>query len=147
MKLYHGISYMQNHPICKKSVFLTQLAAFVYILGNLCQVHTTQFSTNQRVDKSLTNALNRRQIGARSWVTIKQCELSKTRSEGNHRCIADTREILGMLNIRSCRQFKIMLCEWVLTEKYISDDLQPMREQDTRQREVRGGRFFSLLSD
>ncbi len=31
-------------------------------------------------------------------------------------------------------------CEkWVPTEKYIGDDLQPMREQDTGQREVRGG--------
>ncbi len=58
MKLYHGISYMQKHPICKKSVFLTQLAAFVYILGNLCQVHTAQFLTNQQIDKSPTNALN-----------------------------------------------------------------------------------------
>ncbi len=28
---------------------------------------------------------------------------------------------------------------WVLTEKYIGNDLQPMQEQDTAQQEVRGG--------
>ncbi len=33
-------------------------------------------------DKSPTNARDRRQIGARSRVTIVQCELSKTGSEG-----------------------------------------------------------------
>ncbi len=43
---------------------------------------------------------------------------------GHRRYVADTREIFGMLNIWSCRRF--LLCEWVLTEKYISDDLQPM---------------------
>ncbi len=61
---------------------------------------------------------------------------------GNRRCVADAHEIFGMLNIWSCWQFKIMLCEWVLTEKYIGNDLQPMREQDTGKREVRGGLFF-----
>ncbi len=34
---------------------------------------------------------------------------------GNRRCVADAREIFGMLNIWSCRRFKILLCEWVLT--------------------------------
>ncbi len=77
-------------------------------------------------DKSPTNARHRRQIGA--------C------------CVADTHKIFGMLNIWSCWRFTILLCEWVLTEKYISDDLQPMREQDTGQREARGGLFF-LQSD
>ncbi len=33
-------------------------------------------------------------------------------------------------------------CERVLTEKYISDDLQPMREQDTGQQEARGGLYI-----
>ncbi len=47
-----------------------------------------------------------------------------------------------MLNIWSCRRFTILLCERVLTEKYISDDLQPMREQDTGQRETRGRLVF-----
>ncbi len=48
------------------------------------------------------------------------------------------REIFGMLNIWICLRFLILLCEWVLTEKYIGDDLQPMREQDTGQLGVRG---------
>ncbi len=61
---------------------------------------------------------------------------------GNRRCVADAREIFGMLTIWSCRRFTILLCEWVLTEKYIGDDLQLMRKQDTGQREVRGGLFF-----
>ncbi len=39
----------------------------------------------------------------------------------------------------------ILQCEWVLTEKYIGDDLQPMREQDTGQREVRGGLFYIII--
>ncbi len=55
---------------------------------------------------------------------------------GYRRCVADTREIFGMLNIWSCRRFTILLCERVPTEKYISDDLQPMREQATGQREA-----------
>ncbi len=61
---------------------------------------------------------------------------------GNRRHVADARRIFGMLNICSCRRFSILLCEWVLTEKYIGDDLQSMREQDTGQLEVRGGFFF-----
>ncbi len=44
-----------------------------------------------------------------------------------NQCIADTQEIFGMLNIWSYRWFTILLCELVLTEKYIGDDLQPMR--------------------
>ncbi len=60
----------------------------------------------------------------------------------NRRCVADTHEIFGMLNIWSCRRFTILLCERVLTEKYISDDLQPMREQDTGQQEARGGLYI-----
>ncbi len=55
---------------------------------------------------------------------------------------ADTWEIFGILNIWSCWWFTIRLCEWVLTEKYISDDLQPMREQDTVQLEAQGGQFY-----
>ncbi len=39
--------------------------------------------------------------------------------------VADTWEIFGMLNIWSCWRFTILLCEWVLTENYIGDDLQP----------------------
>ncbi len=64
---------------------------------------------------------------------------------GNPRHVADAREIFGMLNIWSCRWFSILLCEWVLTGsdwKIHGDDLQPMREQDTGQREVPGGLFF-----
>ncbi len=61
----------------------------------------------------------------------------------NCQCVVDAREIFAMLNIRSCRRFKIMLCEWVLTDKYIGDDLQPMREHDTGQREVRGELFYN----
>ncbi len=61
---------------------------------------------------------------------------------GHRRCVADTCEIFGILNIWSCRRFIILLCEWVLTEKYISDDLQPMREQDTGQREAWEGLLF-----
>ncbi len=34
---------------------------------------------------------------------------------GNRRCVADAREIFGMLNIWSCRRFTSLLCEWVLT--------------------------------
>ncbi len=34
---------------------------------------------------------------------------------GNRRCVADARQIFGMLNIWSCRRFTILLCEWVLT--------------------------------
>ncbi len=34
---------------------------------------------------------------------------------GNRRCVADAREIFGMLNIWSCRRFTGLLCEWVLT--------------------------------
>ncbi len=34
---------------------------------------------------------------------------------GNRRCVADGREIFGMLNIWSCRRFTSLLCEWVLT--------------------------------
>ncbi len=34
--------------------------------------------------------------------------------------------------------------KWVLTEKYISDDLQPMREHDTGQWEVRGGVIWNF---
>ncbi len=60
---------------------------------------------------------------------------------GNRRWVADTREIFAMLNICSCRRFTILLCEWVLTEKYINDDLQPTREQDKGQLEARGGLF------
>ncbi len=52
---------------------------------------------------------------------------------GNRWCVTDTRKIFGMLNIWSCRRFTILLCKWVLTENYISDDLQPTREQDTGQ--------------
>ncbi len=63
---------------------------------------------------------------------------------GNRRCVADAHEIFGMLNIWSCWRIKIPLCEWVLTEKYIADDLQPMREQDTGQWEVRGGLLIFL---
>ncbi len=33
--------------------------------------------------------------------------------------------LFGMLNIWSCWRFTILLCEWVLTENYIGDDLQP----------------------
>ncbi len=46
----------------------------------------------------------------------------------------DTRKIFGMLNIWSCRRFP--LCEWVLTEKYISDDLQPMIQARYRAAEI-----------
>ncbi len=63
---------------------------------------------------------------------------------GHRRCVADIYKIFGMLNIWSCLRFTILLCEWVLTEKYISDDLQPMREQDTGQREARGGLFLFI---
>ncbi len=42
----------------------------------------------------------------------------------NRRWVADTWEIFGMLNIWSCWRFTILLCEWVLTENYIGDDLQ-----------------------
>ncbi len=61
---------------------------------------------------------------------------------GHRRCVTDTREIFGMLNIWSGRRFTILLCEWVLTENDISDDIQPMREQDTGQLEVQGGLFL-----
>ncbi len=44
----------------------------------------------------------------------------------HRRCVADTWEIFGRLNIWSCRRFTILLCEWILTEKYISDNLQSM---------------------
>ncbi len=36
----------------------------------------------------------------------------------------------------------IFLQSMVLTEKYISDDLQPMREQDTGQLDAQGGLFL-----
>ncbi len=69
---------------------------------------------------------------------------------GNRRCVADARKIFAMLNIWSCRRFTILLCEWVLTENYIGDDLQPMRDKDTGQREVQGGvidQNISILID
>ncbi len=61
---------------------------------------------------------------------------------GNRRCVTDAHEIFGMLNIWSCRRFTILLCEMSSAWKIHRDDLQPMREQDTGQREVRGGLFF-----
>ncbi len=86
-----------------------------------------------------TNARHRRQIGARSREWQSRSVNSQGRNLRESRCIAVTRKIFAMLNIWSCRRFTYLLCEWVLTEKYISDDLQPMREQDTGQREARGG--------
>ncbi len=62
---------------------------------------------------------------------------------GNRWCVTDTRKIFGMLNIWSCRRFTILLCKWVLTENYISDDLQPTREQDTGQL---GEHFFFFFN-
>ncbi len=92
-------------------------------------------------DKLQTNARNRRQIGARSreWqsrsVNYQRRDLRSSpmrrRRPGN----------IWHANIWSCRRFTILLCEWVLTENYISDDLQPMREQDTGQPEAQGGAF------
>ncbi len=73
-------------------------------------------------------------------VTITQCEWSKKRSER----IADDREIFGMLNIWTCRRFKILLCERSSDWK-ICKDLQPMREQHTGQKEVRGGVIWNVV--
>ncbi len=93
-------------------------------------------------DKSLTN------VGGKSVLAHARDNLPvwmiKDTIWGHRRCIVDTREIYGMLNIWSCQRFTILLCEWVLTEKYISDDLQPMREQDTGQREARGGLTLAI---
>ncbi len=62
--------------------------------------------TNARADKCPKSEANRCSF---TRETIVQCEWSKTRSEGTP------------------MRFTILLCEWVLTEKYIGDDLQPMR--------------------
>ncbi len=65
---------------------------------------------------------------------------------GNRRCVADAREIFGMLNIWSCRRFTGLLCEWVLTGFWLKNTsamtYRPLREQDTGQLEVQGGLFF-----
>ncbi len=86
-------------------------------------------------DKSQTNARNRRFVHGSDNRTVW---IIKDAIWGNRRCIADAHEIFGMLNIWSCWRFTILLCEWVLTEKYI-------REQDTGLREARGGGFIFIL--
>ncbi len=66
---------------------------------------------------------------------------------GHRRCVADTWKIFAMLNIWSYRRFTFLLCERVLTEKYISDDLHPMREQLYRAAGSSGRTFiFDLLT-
>ncbi len=63
---------------------------------------------------------------------------------GHRRCVADTCEIFGILNIWSW-WFTILLCEWVLTESYISGDLQLMREQDTGKAGSSGKTFIYFI--
>ncbi len=57
---------------------------------------------------------------------------------------------LHMWNIRhakiwSFRRFTILLCEWVLSEKYSSEHLQSMRVQDTGQLEAQSVLFLILF--
>ncbi len=97
-------------------------------------------------DKSPTNARDRRQIGARSreWqlrsVNYQRCNLRESprrRRRPWNIWHAKYLELSAILNPAVW-----MSSDRFLTEKYIGDDLQPMREQDTGQLEVRGGLFF-----
>ncbi len=104
------------------SVYTQTINFFLLMPSSHCTILARFFTRRQVFDKSPTNAWHRRQIGAR--------------------CVADTHKIFGMLNIWSCWRFTILLCEWVLAEKYISNDLQPMREQDVQGSGKLGEDFF-----
>ncbi len=95
----------QTHSDCTQGI-CNKIIAFKSFTSALCQVHNcndfkARFFTRRQV------LINHRQIPPKSEanrcsftrVTITQCELSKTRSEG----IANARGNIGMLNIWSCR--------------------------------------------
>ncbi len=93
--------------------------------------------------------LNRRQMPEIGGKLVLVHVSDKSRSMNYQRC--DLRESL-MRRRRpwniwhdkylELSRFTILLCEWVLTEKYISDDLQPTRERDTGQRGSSGRTLF-----
>ncbi len=70
---------------------------------------------------------------------INNCELSKTRSERITDKTPTPVKYLACLISEPICDSKYCCVKLVLTEKLIDNDLQPMKEQDTGQQEVREG--------